>query len=80
MMEKYIFIALIALLIGLVIGLLVGQHHIYSRMSDGICIRADDGEVYLRLSEIAQEKLADPETKALVLKVVDASTRNKQSL
>ncbi len=79
---------LIRLIIVLVIALIVGYalyKQIYksilnTRAADGVCIRADDGEVYLRMSEAAQKKLADPATEILILRVVDASTRNKHPL
>lgn len=65
---------------GFIIGLFAYKAYLYTHMSDGTCLRTDDGEVYLRLSEIAQEKLSDPKTEILVLKVVNVSTRNKQPL
>lgn len=65
---------------GFIIGLYAYKAYLYAHISDGVCLRTDDGEVYLRLSEIAQEKLADPMTELLVLKVIDAHTRNEQPL
>ena len=50
------------------------------KAANGLCIRAEDGEVYLRLSEAAQVKLADPKTQVLILRVSNVSTRNKQIL
>ena len=69
-----------ALMIALILGIRIGVKSLVDRAADGVCIRAQDGEVYLRLSEGAQVKLADPETKLLYLKVVDVSTRNNQLL
>jgi hypothetical protein len=67
-------------ILSIICGIFLGKRIVLSRFSDGICIRADDGEVYLRLSEEAQIKLSDPSTEILILKVIDAHTRNKHSL
>lgn len=80
MLWKYILIYFILVLVGSVVGAFVSRQIILRCASDGVCIRADDGEVYLRLSEIAQRKLADPSTDILVLRVIDSSTRNKPTL
>ena len=61
-------------------GYLLYKYALLKNAADGVCIRADDGEVYLRLSEGAQIKLADPSTKVLRLRVTDVSTRNNHPL
>ena len=67
-------------LCGVLAGFVLGVYRMTYRASDGVCIRADDGEVYLKISEAGQQKLADPDTKLLYLRVVNVSTRNKHSL
>ena len=79
-MTKYLVIYALAMICGIIIGLYIGLYRADKHASDGICMRADDGEVYLRMSEAGQLKLADPSTKMLILKVVDVSTRNNQLL
>ena len=79
-MTKYLIVIFLAVLFGIIIGWYLGLMHMTKRASDGVCIRADDGEVYLRLSQVGQEKLADPRTRLLYLLVTDVSTRNKQPL
>ena len=79
-MTKYIMIISLAVFCGMIIGMFIGVMRMNERASDGTCIRGDDGEVYLRISEIGQRKLADPKTKLLYLIVIDANTRNKHSL
>lgn len=79
-MTKYVLVILVAVICGIVIGVFLAAAKISDRASDGVCIRANDGEVYLRISEAGQEKLADPTTKLLLLKVTDVSTRNNQLL
>ena len=69
-----------AIFLALLIGCRIGVSYMTKHASDGVCIRAEDGEVYLRLSEMGQQKLADPNTKLLYLVVMDVSTRNKQAL
>lgn len=79
-MTKFLIIYGIGLIIGLIGGWYLGLMHMVKRASDGVCIRADDGEVYLRLSQVGQEKLADPNTRLLYLLVTDISTRNNHGL
>ncbi len=79
-MTKYLIVIFLAVLFGIIIGWYLGLMYMVKRASDGVCIRADDGEVYLRLSQVGQEKLADPHTRLLYLLVTDVSTRNKQPL
>lgn len=79
-MIKYYLMGALVIFLLLVLGCRIGISYMTRRAADGVCIRADDGEVYLRLSELGQAKLADPETKLLYLMVMDVSTRNKQSL
>jgi hypothetical protein len=79
-MTKYVLVILAAVICGIVIGVFLAVTRISNRTSDGVCIRANDGEVYLRISEAGQEKLADPTTRLLLLKVTDISTRNNQLL
>lgn len=79
-MTKYVLVILVAVIFGIVIGWYLGLTHMVKKASDGVCIRADDGEVYLRLSQVGQEKLADPNTRLLYLLVTDVSTRNNQLL
>ncbi len=79
-MIKYLVIFAAVLLFGVVIGFMIGVDQVAKRASDGVCIRADDGEAYLRISEAGQKKIMDPETKLLYIRVTDMSTRNKQTL
>ena len=79
-MTKYLLVIFAAVVFGIVLGIFIGVTRISERASDGVCIRANDGEVYLRISEAGQEKLADPTTRLLLLKVTDVSTRNNQLL
>lgn len=79
-MTKYVLVILVAVIFGIVIGVFLAVTRISNKASDGMCIRANDGEVYLRISEAGQEKLADPTTRLLLLKVTDVSTRNNQLL
>lgn len=79
-MIKFVIIYAIVLLIGMIGGWYISTLNYVRRSSDGICIRTDDGEVYLKMSEAGQIKLSDPQTKFLMLKVEDVSTRNNQTL
>lgn len=79
-MIKYILIISAAVFFGLIVGIVIGVSRMSERASDGICIRAEDGEVYLKISESGQQKLADPTTKLLYLRVVSISTRNNHVL
>ena len=80
MILEYLIIFVVGLAVAASIGIIWHMHFLATRAADGTCIRADDGEVYLRLSEAAQLKLADPKTEVLVLRVVNVSTRNNQPL
>lgn len=80
MILEYLLIFVTGLAVAGSIGIVWHMHILAKRAADGTCIRADDGEVYLRLSEAAQLKLADPKTEILVLRVVNMSTRNNQPL
>jgi hypothetical protein len=79
-MIKYWILLAIVQILGLVIGFYMCLGYVLKRASDGVCIRADDGEVYLQISEEGQKKLADPDTRILFLKVINISTRNKQAI
>ena len=79
-MIKYVLMISIALICGFIIGFVLGFEEVSRRASDGVCMRTDDGEAYLRISEAGQRKLLDPETRILNIRVVDMSTRNKQTL
>lgn len=56
------------------------RHKLDKYTAYGTCIRGSDGEVYLHMTEHAQEVLADPKTEMLVLRVKDADTRKIQPL
>ena len=79
-MTKYFIVVSIAVLFGIFIGFVLGVSEVSRRAADGVCMRADDGEAYLRISEGGQRKLMDPSTKLLYVRVVDVSTRNKHPL
>ena len=83
-MIKYVIIVSIAMLIGGIIGYFEGKRHtsniVLTKSGAGTCIRAKDGEVYLKMSQSGQEKLADPDTRFLILQVIDESPRNNHSL
>ena len=79
-MIKYVIVISIAVLCGIFIGFVLGVSEMSRRASDGVCIRADDGEAYLRISEGGQQKLMDPSTKLLYIRVVNMSTRNNHPL
>lgn len=79
-MTKFLIIYGIVLIIGMIGGWYLSTVMYVKRASDGICIRSDDGEVYLKMSEAGQIKLADPSTKYLMLRVKDVSTRNNHGL
>ena len=79
-MIKYVIIISIAILCGIFIGFVLGVSEVSRRASDGVCIRADDGEAYLRISEEGQRKLMEPSTKLLYIRVINVSTRNKHAL
>lgn len=79
-MTKYFLIAVVALICGILIGFWIGISHMIRRAADGVCIRADDGEAYLRVSEAGQKKILDPSTRLLYIRVINISTRNKQLL
>lgn len=78
-MIKYLLIA-VAALSWMIIGFLIGINHMVRKASDGVCIRAEDGEAYLKISESGQKKLLDKSTKLLYIRVVDISTRNNHLL
>ena len=80
MILEYLIIFVTGLAVAGSIGIVWHMRLLTKRAADGTCIRADDGEVYLRLSEAAQLKLTDPKTEILILRVVNASTRNNQTL
>ncbi len=75
-----ILIIMALVLCGGIAGFYTCLIYMVRRAGEGTCIRADDGEVYLRISEEGQIKLADPSTKILYLRVVDMSTRKKRPL
>ena len=79
-MIKFVLIGLFIFFVGMTVGGIVIRNYIFKHDANGFCFRADDGEVYLHLSEHAQQRLADPDTIMLVLRVKDATTRKKQSL
>lgn len=79
-MTTYLTIAVVALIGGILIGWLLGINEMSKRAADGVCIRADDGEAYLRISEEGQQKIMDPSTRLLYIRVVNMSTRNKHPL
>lgn len=79
-MTKFLIIYGIVLLIGMIGGWYLGVTFFSRHASDGVCMRTDEGEVYLRMSEAGQIKLSDPKTKYLMLKVKDVSTRNNHPL
>ena len=76
----YILIAVLLSIAFFLLGAVLTRNYIFNRCTAGTCIRWEDGEVYLRMSETGQQELANPETKMLMLRVVDGPTRNKQSL
>ncbi len=80
MMAKLIFALIMTFICGIIVGFCVWAAILTKRTADGTCMRADDGEVYMKISELGQKKLADPETSLLLLKVIDVSTRNKHSI
>lgn len=79
-MIRQILIFLVGIIVGIILDYMWYRHTLSKRAAYGACVRADDGEVYLKLSEMAQYKLADPDTEMLVLRVIDASTRNNHPL
>lgn len=79
-MTKFLIIYGIVLIIGMIGGFYCGVNSMIKRASDGVCIRADDGEAYLRISEAGQKKILDPSTKLLYIRVIDISTRNNHGL
>jgi hypothetical protein len=79
-MTKFLIIYGIVLIIGMIGGWYFGICSMVKRASDGVCIRADDGEAYLRISEAGQKKLLEPDTKLLYIRVIDISTRNNHGL
>ena len=79
-MTKLLIIYAVGMFLGILIGWYLGILHMTKKASHGFCFRADDGEVYLRLSEEGQRRLADPDTRLLYLLVADISTRNKHLL
>lgn len=84
MLIKYFMIILSAVIFGIFIGYFEGKRHtsniVMTKSGAGVCIRGQDGEVYLRMSQAGQEKLADPETQFLILRVIDGPTRNNHPL
>lgn len=80
MMTKLIIFMILALLCGFIVGFVLGVDAVSRRASDGVCIRADDGEAYLRISEDGQRKIMDPSTKLLYIRVINMSTRNNHPL
>ena len=79
-MITYILIAVFLSIAFFLLGAVLTRNYIFKHCTGGICIRGEDGEVYLRMSEVGQQELANPDTKMLMLRVLDAPTRNKQSL
>ena len=79
-MTRYLVLALIALICGMIVGFIFGVTYMVNRASDGVCIRADDGEAYLRISEDGQRKIMDPTTRLLYIRIINMSTRNKHPL
>lgn len=79
-MTNYIILALVAVIFGINIGFVLGVNRMINRAADGVCIRANDGEAYLRVSEAGQKKLLDPSTKLLYIRVINIDTRNHQPL
>lgn len=79
-MTGYFIITFIAAICGTIVGFIVGANEVTRRASDGVCMRSDDGEAYLRISEEGQRKLMDPSTKLLYISVIDVTTRNKHPL
>lgn len=79
-MTKYLILLMLAIFFGMLVGFMLGVDYISKRASDGVCIRTDDGEAYLRISEAGQQKILDPSTKLLYIRVINMSTRNKHSL
>jgi hypothetical protein len=79
-MRIYILVAVFMCVFCFFLGAVLTRNYIFKRCTAGTCIRGEDGEVYLRMSEIGQKELADPKTMVLMLRVTDVSTRNKQSL
>ena len=75
-------------LICYITGLVLGERHIIKKATDGKCFQLPDGEMYLSLSEEAQIKLVDPNTKILIIRVEHREweplpgtpTRNEQPL
>lgn len=82
-MTRYLIIMIAALLFGVLIGFVLGADMTWRRASDGTCVRLN-GDAYLRISESGQEKLMDPLTKILHIRVIDiiddAPTRNNHPL
>lgn len=79
-MIKWYLIMFVVFVFGMIVGASLVRDYIFKNDANGLCIRADDGEVYLRLSEHAQHQLADPKTEMLILRVTNTPTRNKQSI
>lgn len=79
-MTAYFIVGFVIGICGALVGFLVGVEEVSKRASDGVCIRADDGEAYLRISEEGQKKLMDPSTRILYIRVIDVATRNKHPL
>lgn len=79
-MTRYLVYYIIALICGIILGFHIAINFMLKRASDGTCIRTEDGEVYLRVSEEGQKKLSDPTTKLLWIRVIDIATRNNQLL
>lgn len=75
-MSRFLIIVLMmaaVLIFGLIIGLILGEEVAARNATDGTCMRTEDGEAYLRISEAGQRKLLDPETKLLHIRVVDVA-------
>lgn len=67
---KLVIVFICGLIIGIVGGFIGHKIALRNRTADGTCIRLLDGEVYLKLSEAGQRKLADPKTEQLCLSVI----------
>ena len=70
----------VLVLFGAIAGYNINLIRMIQRSTDGVCLRTDEGEAYLRISEEGQRKLIDPSTKFLYIRVVDVTTRNKHLL
>ena len=69
-MINYILIFVTGLALGVIGGYFGHKMALRTRYADGICTQFPDGEMYLRISEEGQEKLKDPQTEVLYIRVL----------